>query len=277
MMPFHVLCKMDLAPVAVGIHQPVDIKSKVIALQGESLESAAIQSDIPVIDLSSSIDRILAECETLAVDTILVSCYPRRLPQSLIDFVAGDCFNMHPSLLPKFRGPEPIFWQMNLAAETGVSWHRVTAELDAGDVVAQSRVVLDEGASYGEICHALADRGSELMLTFLTEIEQGSLYGTPQSSQLASYYPYPSTDDFSLDTRWTAEHAFNFMSATQKFGEVYRCETAGYCFYLKHTIDYDNNQYLETAEIEGDRVYIPFKEGVLTATYADKIRSTNKA
>ena len=184
---------------------------------------------------------------------------------------------MHPSLLPGFRGPEPIFWQMKLASDTGVSWHRVTSELDAGEIVAQSRVVLDEGASYDEICQALASKGAELMLTLLSEIEHGTLHGRLQSESQASYYPYPSADDFSLDTRWSAEHAFNFMSATQKFNELYRCETAGYCFYLKHAIDYDNNRTLETAEIEGDRVYIPFKEGVLTATYADKIRSTNKA
>ena len=272
MMPFHTLCDMDLSPTAVGVHQPVDSNKKIIALQGESLESAAIQNNIPVIDLSAPIDQILVQCEALAVDTILMSCYPKRLPERLLEFVTGDCFNMHPSLLPKFRGPEPIFWQMKLDAETGVSWHRVTAEIDAGDIVAQSRVVLDEGVSYDEICQALASRGVELMQALLTEIEQGSLQGTPQSEQQASYYAYPSAEDFSLDTRWPAGHAFNFMSATQKFGELYRCETAGYCFYLKHVIDYDNNLYLETAEIKGDKLYIPFKDGVLTATYADKIR-----
>jgi len=276
MMPFHALCEMALTPVAVGIHQPVDINKKIIALQGESLESAAIQNNIPVLDLSAPIDQVLSQCEALAVDTILMSCYPRRLHERLIEYVAGDCFNMHPSLLPGFRGPEPIFWQMKLGSETGVSWHRVTAELDAGDVVAQSRVVLDEGADYDEICQALASKGSELMLTLLSEIERGALHGTPQSEPLASYYPYPLADDFSIDTCWSAEHAFNFMSATQKFAEVYRCETSGYCFYLKQAIDYDNNLTLETVETKGDRVYIPFKEGVLTASYADKIRSTKQ-
>jgi len=271
LVPFHALCEMDLAPAAVGVYRPVEFKSKIIALQNESLALAANQRDIPVVDLSAPIERILEQCEALSVDTILMSCYPKRLPEKLIDFVVGNCFNMHPSLLPGFRGPEPIFWQMKLAAETGVSWHRVTAELDAGNIVDQSSVLFDEGDSYDEICQILASKGAELMLSLLSNIEQGSLKGAPQSEQLASYYPYPSAEDFSLDTRWTAEHAFNFMSATQKFAELYRCETDGYCFYLKQALDYDNNRYLEACEIKGDRVYIPFKEGVLTAIYTDKI------
>jgi len=269
--PFHALCEMDLPPVAVGAHRPIEFKNKIIALESESLALAANQRDIPVMDLSAPIERILEQCEALSIDTILMSCYPKRLPERLIEFVIGDCFNMHPSLLPGFRGPEPIFWQMKLTAETGVSWHRATAEFDAGDIVAQSNVLLDEGDSYDEICQALANKGAELMLSLLSKIEEGSLQGAPQSEQLASYYPYPSAEDFSLDTRWTAEHAFNFMTATQKFGEVYRCKTYGYCFYLKQALDYDNNLNLDASEIKGDRIYIPFKEGVLTAIYTDKI------
>ena len=268
MIPFHALCEMDLAPAAVGVYQPVEFNKKIIVQENESLDMAAMQRDSPVVDLSAPVDQILEQCSALAVDTILMSCYPRRLSERVIDFVKGDCFNMHPSLLPGFRGPEPIFWQMKLAAETGVSWHRVTTEFDAGDIVAQSSVLLDEGDSYDDICQALANRGAELMLSLLPEIEQG----TPQSEQLASYFPYPSKEDFTLDTRWTAEHAFNFMSATQKLGEVYRCETDGYYFYLKQALDYDNNLYLDASEIKGDRINIPFKEGVLTATYTDKMR-----
>ena len=269
--PFHVLCEMDMTPVAVGVHQPVEFKKKIIALESDSLALVANQRDIPVVDLSAPIEQILEQCEVMEVDTILMSCYSKRLPQRMIEFVGGDCFNMHPSLLPGFRGPEPVFWQMKLAAETGVSWHRVTAEFDAGDFVAQSSVLFDEGDSYDEICQTLANKGAELMLSMISQIEEGSVQGTPQSEQLASYYPYPSAEDFELDTRWTAEHAFNFMSATQKFAEVYRCETDGYCFYLKQALDYDNNRYLEACEIKGDRVYIPFKEGVLTAIYTDKM------
>ena len=129
MIPFHALCEMDLAPAAVGVYQPVEFNKKIIVQENESLDMAAMQRDIPVVDLSAPVDQILEQCSALAVDTILMSCYPRRLSERVIDFVKGDCFNMHPSLLPGFRGPEPIFWQMKLAAETGVSWHRVTLSL----------------------------------------------------------------------------------------------------------------------------------------------------
>jgi len=269
--PFKKLLTSEHDIKAVGVFKPVVFDNKIIALENESLALAASQQNMPVIDLSQPVDQILQQCRALSIDLILMSCYGRRLSDALSDFPGKGCFNMHPSLLPAFRGPEPVFWQMKAASDTGVSWHRVVHDLDAGDIVAQQPVFFDEGASYFDINQRLADTGAELLLQFLASLSAGTLSVTRQSPALASYYPYPQAHDFVVDTSWTAQHAYNFMRATQAFDQPYHCQISQYCYLLAEALDYDNNDILTEAVVKADRLYIPCKQGVLVATFTGKL------
>ena len=151
LIPFRQLLSCGHNITAVGIYKPIVYNTKIIALENESLALAANERNIPVIDLSAAVDVVLSQCTKYAVDLTLMSCYSKRLPDVIINFSHFGCYNMHPSLLPAYRGPEPIFWQMRQAADMGVSWHEVIADLDAGAIVARKKVFLDDGESYGEI------------------------------------------------------------------------------------------------------------------------------
>jgi methionyl-tRNA formyltransferase len=269
--PFKYLNASQHSIVAVGVNNPIVFHNRIIALANESLALAATQQEIPVIDLSQSIENIVQRCKALSVDLILVSCYGKRLPGALTDFPAKGCFNMHPSLLPNYRGPEPIFWQMKEASQTGVSWHRVVHDFDAGDIVAQQNVVLEEGASYSEIKQQLADTGADLLPALLADLSAGTLTAKKQDSELASYYPYPAADDFVVDTSWPAQQAYNFMCATRAFGRPYHCQVGQHRYLLAEAIDYDNNDSLQEAEMKAKRLYIPCKDGVLITTFTVKL------
>jgi methionyl-tRNA formyltransferase len=271
LVPFKLLIASQHSIVAVGINNPIIFHDRIIALTNESLALEAAQQEIPVIDLSQSIEDILQQCKALSVDLILVSCYGKRLPDALADFPAKGCFNMHPSLLPHYRGPEPIFWQMKEASQIGVSWHRVAHDFDAGEIVAQQNVVLDEGVSYSEINEKLAEAGADLLPLLLADLSAGTLTEKKQNPELASYYPYPEAHDFVVDTSWTAQQAYNFMCATQAFGRPYHCQIGQHRYLLAEAIDYDNNDSLQEAEMKAKRLYIPCKEGVLIATYTVKL------
>lgn len=293
LVPFKKILASEYTVSAVGIYHPLMIEQRIIALENESLALSAQQQQIPVIDLSQLTDKrpdqrpdqrpehrpdqLLEQLKALKIDLILMSCYGRRLPEKIINLAPAGCFNMHPSLLPRYRGPEPVFWQMKAASEMGVSWHLVTQDLDAGDIVKQQKIKLDEGMSFSQITQLLADTGAELMLTLLSELSQpASLYPLQRKVQdetLASYYPYPDQRDFAVDTAWSAAHAYNFMRATQAFGHDYYCKSGRYEFFLEQALDYDNNATLTAVEVQGNRLYIPFKEGVLTATYTGKLSS----
>ncbi len=270
--PFKRLLATEYSIKAVGIYKPVVFDNKIIALENESLALAANQSEIPVLDLSQSFQNIDDQCKKYSIDIILMSCYSKRLPDEIINLPAKGCFNMHPSLLPHFRGPEPIFWQMKMAEELGVSWHQVVSELDAGSIVSHKKVHLEEGARYSEINLQLAEIGADLMLELLADIEDETLTFTPQDAEAASYYPYPEQHDFTIDLSGSAQTAFNFMCATRVFAYSYLCQFGNHQFLLDEALDYDNNRSLETVEVHGNSLYIPCNEGVLIASYTDKMQ-----
>ncbi len=255
----------------VGVNNPIIIDQKLIAIENESLALAANHFEIPIIDLSASVEDVIQQCEQFSIDVVLMSCYNKRLPDALLKIAAHGCFNLHPSLLPGFRGPEPIFWQMKQASDTGVSWHQIEHEFDAGAIALQQRVNLDEGASYSEINHQLAEVGADLMLNLLSALSTGTLNKSVQDSTLASYFPYPVKEDFMIETSWTAQHAYDFMRATRAFGYPYHCQLENQHFLLEKALNYDNNAHIDTVEVQDNRLYIPFNEGILCATYTGKL------
>lgn len=269
--PFRKLLAAKHSIVAVGVYQPVSIKHKIIALENESLALAANQQELPIIDLSQTCSDVIEQCSKYCIDVILMSCYSKRLPGEIAKLGAKGCFNMHPSLLPNFRGPEPIFWQMKEASDIGVSWHKVVAEFDAGDIVAQQKLALDDGAEYSEISLQLAETGAELLLVLLSELSENKLSATVQKSERASYFPYPDKDDFVIDASCTAQHAYNFMRATDAFAQAYYYSFADFRYSLDKALGYDNNVYLEMPEVKANRLFIPCNEGVLIASYTGKI------
>lgn len=271
LIPFKKLLSENFNVSAVGIVKPIVFDEKIIALQNESLALAANASAIPLIDLSQTVQEILLQCKDYAIDVILISCYGKRLPAEIIKLASKGCYNMHPSLLPHFRGPEPVFWQMKAGVDVGVSWHCVEKNFDAGDLVAQKKVLLDEGLDYLTICSQLAETGADLMLNLLSDLRQNRLIATPQDSTAASYYHYPQKNDFEITLNTSARQLYNFISATRIFSMPYPCLIEGRQFYLVEALDYDNNLTLEAAEVQADRLYIPCDEGVLIATYTDKI------
>jgi methionyl-tRNA formyltransferase len=273
LIPFKKLLSTTHSIAAVGIYKPLIFDQKIIALENESLALFAQQHAIPVIDLSQSVAELIDQISLLDVDLILMSCYSRRLPDDIINLAKAGCFNMHPSLLPRYRGPEPVFWQMKHASDMGVSWHLVTHDLDAGDIVKQQKINLDDGLSFEEINRSLAKTGAELMLAVLADLSAQRLLKTRQDQALASYFPYPQKDDFTVDTSWSAQRAYNFMRATQVFGHVYHCASGPYHFLLDEALDYDNNARLTDVDVQANRLYIPFNEGVLIATYTGKLSS----
>src|SRR4051794_24135639 len=102
----------------------------------DGLDAIAARRRLPAGQLASMSDR--AVVESLAVlqpEIIVVACYPRLLPDALLGIAPHGGFNLHPSLLPSLRGPDPIFWALrNGLTETGVTAHRLTDRFDAGEI-----------------------------------------------------------------------------------------------------------------------------------------------
>ena len=133
------------------------------------LAGLAASHEVPVYRVLNINDHRLVRrlCE-LTADILLVACFPFKLPRTLWQLERFACWNLHPSLLPKYRGPAPVFWQLcNRESRTGVTLHEISERLDAGSIVAQKSLPISISISASELEKRLAECGVGLFLEAL--------------------------------------------------------------------------------------------------------------
>jgi methionyl-tRNA formyltransferase len=153
---------------------------------------------------------------TLACDLMVVACFPRRLPSSWLRAVPLGCWNIHPSLLPAYRGPTPLFWQLRAGeTRTGVTVHRMDAGWDTGPLLAQCAVALPEGGRAEEIDARVGEAGARLVVDLLA---RESREETRQGLSGASAQGFPDAEALVVPTSWPARRAFDFIRGAKAWG-----------------------------------------------------------
>jgi len=157
-----------------------------------SLLEIAESFHIPVVSLSDPLKDSQEKLEALQPDLMLMSCFPRKLPAAMFQLPRLGCFNLHPSLLPAYRGPSPVHWQCaHKVPESGVTIHKVDAEFDRGDIAVQKKISTRLCVNKMELGYKLSLLGGEAFLELLEQIEEDGLILTPQIEDEASYYGFP--------------------------------------------------------------------------------------
>ncbi len=146
------------------------------------------------------------EIRRRGIDVIVVAAYGKILPQSLLDAPKIGCINIHASLLPAYRGAAPI--QRAIMAgelETGVTLMKMVFKLDAGPMLAQQRVPIEDDDDALSLTNLLSVLGADMLLRVLEDVErEGKIEGDPQDEALATYAPMIDKEegwvDWSLST-----------------------------------------------------------------------------
>jgi methionyl-tRNA formyltransferase len=124
----------------------------------------------------------------LRPDLLVIASFPHIIPEATLATAPLGALNVHMSLLPRHRGPDPIFWTYwHDDAEAGVSVHWVNASIDAGDVVARQALPLARGRPSRELYFELAQRGAALLGDSLRALAAGRAARFPQHEPSASY------------------------------------------------------------------------------------------
>ena len=129
-----------------------------------------------------------AELRHFRADVIVVAAYGLILPQPVLELPRYGAINIHPSLLPRWRGATPI--QRALLAgdrDTGVSIMQMDAGLDTGPVLMQEKLSILEDDTMGTLHDRLAELGAKLMAQALDELEAGVVKAIPQSAEGVTY------------------------------------------------------------------------------------------
>jgi len=213
------------------------------------------------------------------IDIIIVACYPSLIPDIQIQASKQGAINIHPSLLPRYRGPSPIFWQLRHNEQaTGVSLHCVNSRFDAGNIIAQQSLVFPLSASADEIDELVAHTAATILLELCHT--QNTLHNfmstaTTQHEHQAHYHSAPCNKDFSLSHDWSAQHAYRFMRGTQQWQKPYPIMIKNVELQLTQAISYSGKRNAKTIIYEGENtVYLNFKSGSLRAQYIKNSSTT---
>ena len=127
---------------------------------------------------SPEVDRALAEIEA---DAVVVVAYGKLIPTSLLEIPRHGFINLHPSLLPRHRGPSPIQWALVCGDRaTGVTTMQLDKGMDTGPILLQQRVAIEDRETAELLAPRLAELGADLIVRTLDELEDGSLTARPQ-------------------------------------------------------------------------------------------------
>ena len=136
----------------------------------------------------------------------------RILPPEVFSLPKFGSFNLHASLLPKYRGAAPINWAIiNGERETGVTTFFLKETVDTGNVILQARIPVGPDETAGEIHDKLSEIGAEVVLHSVRLIEQGKMTPKPQNNELASPAPKIFKDDCRIDWNRPAGDVHNFI------------------------------------------------------------------
>ena len=152
--------------------------------------------------------------KSLQPELMVVVAYGKILPEAMLSIPRYGSINLHASLLPKYRGAAPIQWALlNGEQATGVTIMRLNPRLDAGEIILQEKIVIEDKDNAESLAQKLFARGGELLLEALRQIEQGKAQYRMQNEAGVSYAPAISKESGEIDWRKTAVEINNRLRA----------------------------------------------------------------
>ena len=134
--------------------------------------------------------EVVQQIESWASDVIVVAAFGQLIPPAILDLPEHGCLNVHPSLLPRWRGASPVQAAILHGDEgSGVTIMKLDAGLDTGPILSQRKVRVLPQETAGDLAGRLAKLGADLLIETLPAYLQGALTPEPQDEALATYSP----------------------------------------------------------------------------------------
>jgi methionyl-tRNA formyltransferase len=190
---------------------------------GRGMKAIALERRVPVFQPESiNTPDGVAALKAMNPELLVVAAYGQILSKDVLTVPPLGGINVHASLLPKYRGAAPIAWAIyHGEARTGVTIIRMTVGLDAGDLLAQEAVDIDEQETAGEVEARLAPLGARLALDAIARMEQGPVPGTKQDPALVTKAPKLKKEDGVIDWTRSAKQVCNQIRAMQPWPTAY--------------------------------------------------------
>ncbi len=157
------------------------------------------------------------------VDIVLVGTWSEKISKQTIDIPQIGTINVHPSLLPKYRGVNPYLETIrNGEKYTGITFHIMTEKLDAGGILAQEKIEILDSYTGLELRNKTAFRARFLCEGLLEQLKQGCVIPIPQDENEATYFKDIAPEEMTLDfTKETSDEIIRHVRAFHPFRPTY--------------------------------------------------------
>jgi len=170
----------------------------------------------------NKISEIKTQLSELAPDLMVVAAYGQILPKSILEIPKYGSVNVHPSLLPKHRGPSPIQAAIITGEKTtGVTIIKMDEKMDHGPILSQAEFPLDANISYPTLSDNLAHLGSNLLVRTISQYIIGNIKPIAQKHKLASYNKLIKKGDGHIDWSKTPEEILRLIKAYNPWPGTY--------------------------------------------------------
>lgn len=157
---------------------------------------------------------VAQKIKDLACDVLVTAAYGRILPPAILEAPRLACINLHGSLLPKYRGASPVQAALlNGDAYTGITIIRMVEEMDAGAILAQEKIKIEEEDDIPSLMKKISEAGARLLLPLLDQLEQGTQEETPQDASQATFVSFLTKDTGKIS--WKKYHKNKIFSLYQ--------------------------------------------------------------
>jgi methionyl-tRNA formyltransferase len=201
----------EKAEVVGVVAHPLDPEDGV---RYESVFNFARENGWNVMRGKGSDPQTLAFIAAAKPDLLWITDFRYLISRAMIDLAVLGAINLHPSLLPKYRGRAPVNWAI-LKGETklGLTGHFVDAGLDSGDIIEQVSYELREDQDVGDCLNILYPLYTSMTKKVLSYFQSGNVPRTPQDASRATVYPARKPEDGIIDWGQAARSTLNLVRA----------------------------------------------------------------
>lgn len=163
-------------------------------------------------------EEFLAGFRKLSPDMVALVAFGQILPREIIESPALGCLNVHPSLLPKYRGAAPMNWTLIRGeTRTGVTIMRMDEGVDSGDILLQEDVGIEPEETFGSLHDRLAVKGADMLAAAIDMSVGGTIIRTPQDHAAATYAPRLKKEDTMVNWDTNAHDIVNLIRGLSPF------------------------------------------------------------
>lgn len=195
-------------------------------IQEPPIKMSAKKFDIKVFQTPSisKASEIIEELKSMEPDFFVTFAFGQLLSQEVLDIPKFCTINLHASLLPKYRGANPIQWCIiNGDKETGITTMKTVKKMDAGDICLTDKIQITENMTVPELVQSISEKSPDLLYETLKKIYCGELTPITQNEEEVTFAPKLTKEDGLVDFNITANEFHNKVRGLQTWPNAYLC------------------------------------------------------